>query len=142
MGKTQLRLKKGVREFVAEREKTAAEKELQQAAEKRKGDTAQKDGAAAETGKKEEGTHRGTATENKAGMAKKSESAAEKQGQRPIMAVKVPSGKSYEEMTVEELQAAVLAKMAANGPVTDEMYRTVEENIWHDSLVNWVRSFR
>ncbi len=56
--------------------------------------------------------------------------------------VQVPTNKSYEEMTVKELQAAILAKMAKNGPVTDEMYRTVEENIWHDSLVNWVKSFR
>lgn len=56
--------------------------------------------------------------------------------------VKVPSSKSYEEMSVEELQQAVLEKMAKNGPVTDEMRRTVDENIWHDSLVNWVKSFR
>ncbi len=52
------------------------------------------------------------------------------------------TGKTYEEMTVEELQAAILAKLAANGPVTDQMKRDVSENIWHDSLVNWVKSFR
>ena len=52
------------------------------------------------------------------------------------------SGKPYEEMTVEELQAAILAKMRKNGPVTDEMKRTVFENVYHDSLVNWVKSFR
>ena len=45
-------------------------------------------------------------------------------------------------MTVEELQAAILAKMRKNGPVTDEMKRTVFENVYHDSLVNWVKSFR
>ena len=56
--------------------------------------------------------------------------------------VSVPADKSYEEMTVEELQAAILEKMAENGPVTAEMRRTVEENIWHNSLVNWVKSFR
>lgn len=56
-------------------------------------------------------------------------------------AVRVPADKPYEEMTVEELQAAILGKMAKNGPVTDEMRRTVEENIWHDSLLNWVKSF-
>lgn len=56
--------------------------------------------------------------------------------------VKVPVNKSYEEMTVEELQAAILEKMAKNGPVTDEMRKTVDENIWHDSLVNWVKSFQ
>lgn len=50
--------------------------------------------------------------------------------------------KPYEEMTVSELQAAILQKMAANGPVTDDMKKSVSDNIWHDSLVNWVKSFR
>ena len=48
----------------------------------------------------------------------------------------------YEEMSVEQLQSAILQKMAKNGPVTDQMRRDVENNIWHDSLVNWVKSFR
>jgi hypothetical protein len=58
------------------------------------------------------------------------------------MAESVPAGKSYEEMTVEELQRVIYDKMAANGPVTDQMQRTIEENTHHGSLVNWVRSFR
>ena len=45
-------------------------------------------------------------------------------------------------MSVAELQAAILTKMANNGPVTDQMQKTVNENIWHDSLVNWLKSFR
>ena len=56
--------------------------------------------------------------------------------------VKTASNKSPEEMTVEELQAAILGKMANNGPVTDQMRKTVADNIWHDSLVNWLKSFR
>lgn len=51
-------------------------------------------------------------------------------------------GKPYEEMTVEELQAEILAKMAANGPVTDSMKQDVLDNVYPDSLLNWVRSFR
>jgi hypothetical protein len=58
------------------------------------------------------------------------------------MAESVPAGKSYEEMTVEELQRVIYDKMAANGPVTDQMQRTIEENTHHGSLVNWARSFR
>ena len=54
---------------------------------------------------------------------------------------KLLCNKTYEEMTVEELQAAIIEKMAKNGPVTDQMKKTVFENIWHDSLVNWVKSF-
>lgn len=50
--------------------------------------------------------------------------------------------KTPEEMSVGELQAAILAKMAGNGPVDDQMKKTVYDNIWHDSLVNWLKSFR
>ena len=50
--------------------------------------------------------------------------------------------KTPEEMTVGELQAAIFAKMAGNGPVDDQMKKTVYDNIWHDSLVNWLKSFR
>ena len=55
--------------------------------------------------------------------------------------VTVDWSKSPEDMTVEELQAGILAKMANNGPVTDQMKKTVYDNIWHDSLVNWLKSF-
>jgi len=48
----------------------------------------------------------------------------------------------YDLMTVEQLQALILAKMAKNGPVTERMRRDVMENIWHNSLVNWANSFR
>ena len=48
----------------------------------------------------------------------------------------------YDLMTVEQLQAVILKKMAKNGPVTERMRRDVLENVWHNSLVNWARSFR
>ena len=50
--------------------------------------------------------------------------------------------KPYEQMSVEELQTSILQKLARNGPVTDQMRRDVAANIWRDSLLNWVRSFR
>ena len=50
--------------------------------------------------------------------------------------------KPYEQMTVEELQAEILARLAANGPVTDRMRQDVLENVYPNSLLNWVRSFR
>ena len=56
-------------------------------------------------------------------------------------AVPVP-GLPYEEMTVPQLQAAVLQKLSQNGPVTERMRREVAENVYRDSLLNWVRSFR
>ncbi len=65
--------------------------------------------------------------------------------EQPVQAVqqpKVPTNKSYEEMTIEELQQAILDKMAKNGPITDQMRRDVMENVYHNSLINWVKSFR
>ena len=47
----------------------------------------------------------------------------------------------YEQMSVEQLQAVILKKMERNGNVTNRMRREVKENIWHDSLVNWAKSF-
>ena len=48
----------------------------------------------------------------------------------------------YEDMTVEQLQASILAKMRRNGPVTAQMRSEVEQNVWKGSLINWVKSFR
>jgi hypothetical protein len=53
----------------------------------------------------------------------------------------VDLNKPYEEMTVEELQEAILQKMRKNGPVTDYMLGTVRENTHLGSLINWVKSF-
>ena len=55
--------------------------------------------------------------------------------------VVVDWNKSYEDMTIEELQEAILEKMRKNGPVTEYMLGTVRENKHHGSLVSWVRSF-
>lgn len=50
--------------------------------------------------------------------------------------------KTYEEMSIEELQQAILNRMAKNGPVTDRMRQDVMENVYHNSLVNWIKSFQ
>ena len=55
--------------------------------------------------------------------------------------VAIDPNKRYEDMSVDELQTAILEKMRQNGPVTDYMLGTVQENIYHDSLVSWVKSF-
>ena len=59
-----------------------------------------------------------------------------------VQKVVVDWEKPYEDMSVEELQEAILEKMRKNGPVTDYMLGTVRENKHHGSLVNWVKSFR
>ena len=50
--------------------------------------------------------------------------------------------KPHEEMSIEELQEAILQCMRKNGPVTDYMLGTVRENTHRGSLLNWVKSFR
>ncbi|MBE7052271.1 MAG: alpha-amylase [Ruminococcaceae bacterium] len=49
--------------------------------------------------------------------------------------------KTFEEMSVEELQEAILDRMKRNGPVTEQMKRDVMENVYHNSLVTWIKSF-
>lgn len=61
----------------------------------------------------------------------------EKEDVKPIINLNKP----YEEMSVEELQEAILEKMRHNGTVTDYMLGTVRENTHHGSLLNWVKSF-
>ncbi len=50
--------------------------------------------------------------------------------------------KVFEEGKIAGLQEAILAIMEKNGPVTDQMRRDVTENVYHDSLITWVKSFR
>jgi len=53
----------------------------------------------------------------------------------------IKQNKSFEEMTVEELQQAILNRMAQNGLVTERMKKDVYENVYHNSLVTWIKSF-
>ena len=61
---------------------------------------------------------------------------------RILDAVPMPENKSYEEMSVEELQKVIYEKMKKNGPVTDRMYQDIIENVYPSSLASWARSFR
>ena len=65
-----------------------------------------------------------------------------KQEEKKTENVVVDWNKPYEDMSVEELQEAILEKMRRNGSVTDYMMGTVRENTHHGSLVNWVKSFQ
>lgn len=68
----------------------------------------------------------------------KTESKQEAKSEKPV---EIPKNKSYEEMTVEELQLCIIEKMRKNGPVTERMAKDVYENTHHGSLVTWARSF-
>ncbi len=79
-----------------------------------------------------------TKTEAKTEVASETETIEKAEPAKEV----IPSTpKTYEEMTVEELQQAILDRMSKNGPVTDQMKRDVIENVYHDSLVTWIKSF-
>ncbi len=60
----------------------------------------------------------------------------------PDFCESIPTDKTYEEMTVEQLQQVIFEKMKKNGPVTERMYKDIADNTYHNSLVTWAKSFR
>ena len=52
------------------------------------------------------------------------------------------NSEEFERGRIAGLQEAIIAIMEKNGPVTDQMRKDVMDNVHHDSLVTWVKSFR
>ena len=75
--------------------------------------------------------------EESCGFVENTPNEEEKVVEKPLQ-----KNKPYEEMTIEELQEAILERMRRNGPVTDRMRQDVIENVYHNSLVTWIKSFR
>lgn len=48
---------------------------------------------------------------------------------------------AFEKGKIAGLQEAILAIMEKNGQVTEQMRKDVTDNVYHDSLINWVKSF-
>ena len=63
------------------------------------------------------------------------------QGNVTTEAVSCDENAAFERGRIAGLQEAILAIMSKNGSVTDQMRRDVEANVYHDSLINWVKSF-
>lgn len=96
---------------------------------------------APEPSNKSEAVAENTQTEEKTESPAEKIPEAEKTDETDFTRISVPDI-PYEEMSVAQLQAAVLAKLAKNGPVTEQMLKDVRENVYHNSLINWVKSFR
>ena len=66
----------------------------------------------------------------------------------PVVEATSPSGEtfsydaSFERGKIAGLQEAILAIMEKNGPITEQMRKDVMDNVYHDSLINWIKSFR
>ncbi len=52
------------------------------------------------------------------------------------------TSEDFERGKIAGLQEAILAIMEKNGPVTDQMRKDVADNVYHDSLIKWIKSFR
>ena len=52
------------------------------------------------------------------------------------------SQEAFEKGKIAGLQEAVLAIMEKNGPVTEQMKHDVYNQTHHQSLINWIKSFR
>ena len=50
--------------------------------------------------------------------------------------------KEGHELIIITARGAIIEKMKRNGPVTEQMRKDVMENVYHNSLVNWIQSFR
>lgn len=68
--------------------------------------------------------------------------AAALQGKPATESVSCDENAAFERGRIVGLQEAILAIMSKNGPITDQMRRDVEANVYHDSLINWVKSFQ
>ena len=66
----------------------------------------------------------------------------------PVVEATSPSGEtfsydaSFERGKIAGLQESILAIMEKNGPITEHMRKDVMDNVYHDSLINWIKSFR
>ncbi|MBD5559318.1 MAG: alpha-amylase [Clostridia bacterium] len=49
---------------------------------------------------------------------------------------------AFESGRIAGLQEAIIAIMEKYGPVTDQMRKDVTDNVYHDSLITWVKSFQ
>jgi glycosidase len=54
----------------------------------------------------------------------------------------VEDNDAFEKGRIAGLQEAIIAIMEKNGNVTDQMRRDVYDNVYHDSLITWIKSFR
>lgn len=67
---------------------------------------------------------------------------AEKTASTPAASAYNSCEEAYEKGKIAGLQEAILAIMEKNGAVTDQMRKDVTDNVYHDSLINWIKSFR
>ena len=64
------------------------------------------------------------------------------EGKTEVSAASAETSEEFEKGKIAGLQEAIIAIMEKNGPVTDQMRKDVTDNVYHDSLITWIKSFR
>ena len=59
-----------------------------------------------------------------------------------VLVASAETSEEFEKGKIAGLQEAIIAIMEKNGPVTDQMRKDVTDNVYHDSLITWIKSFR
>ena len=81
--------------------------------------------------------------DNSAATKESDPAAAKATATAAVPAAKAPeTSEDFERGKIAGLQEAIIAIMEKNGPVTDQMRKDVTDNVYHDSLINWIKSFR
>lgn len=80
--------------------------------------------------------------ENESGSTNTSTQPAQKPAPAALQHTETKDSQDFENGKIAGLQEAILAIMEKNGPVTDQMRRDVAANVYHDSLIAWIKSFR
>lgn len=83
-----------------------------------------------------------TVTEKMIDEAMESLSRADAEGKKEPEKKQEDQPEAFEKGRIAGLQEAILTIMEKNGPVTEQMKKDVTDNVYHDSLINWIKSFR
>lgn len=75
-------------------------------------------------------------------VQKSSEEPAVSEYKTEVSAASTKTSEEFEKGKIAGLQEAIIAIMEKNGPVTDQMRKDVTDNVYHDSLITWIKSFR
>ena len=81
-------------------------------------------------------------TSNSASKAKASDQVQASEQKKEIPSAVQKDSEEFQKGRIAGLQEAILAIMEKNGPVTDQMRKDVLDNVYHDSLITWIKSFR
>ena len=90
----------------------------------------------------EEASPTASVPKNEMPVQKSPEEPAVAEDKTEVPVASAETSEEFEKGKIAGLQEAIIAIMEKNGPVTDQMRKDVTDNVYHDSLITWIKSFR